>query len=460
MKKILLALMLTVPTSAMISCTADIAGDEDDPDSIAGKGEGVGLVPSTVADEISLKDVVSDMLKSRSRAKVESLLGDLLAAQVADAGTQQELRDQVAGYVDSVIAKTADAKPFPVLPFALLTTAQMALANHQPQAPSASGPVTLDITKTIANGSASACKSTRPSLTDVPNGYGLQQGGLPDPLVSDCALARTEALAAVLNDLALGNKGSEVVDGTKRLTTVSDIVTHLISSGHTIIVENNRYFADFIGIWYKGKSVAAPVWIDTNIALKGGGTFTVPAPHSGYSFYIQGPKVSGTMEFFLGTAGGVAFRPVNSMHRPKWAGERAQYRYSSTTSPNRIKDTFTVASALRKRWTTEGQNMALLGYGTLGVCSDSTAVIERLVEGKSMTIFPYARTLDPTPAVQDVTDRRIFAAISALPRDIQQFTGQENLADVVARIKSTMPMYSAELQLRQPLVAEQLKRLP
>jgi hypothetical protein len=467
MKKILFALMLTLPMSALTACATDDEGGDElldssgEPDGSAGKGDGgVALIPSTVAPEISLNDVVTDLLLAQPRAKVESLLSDLLASQISDPGTQQKLQAQVSSYIDSVIAKTATGKPFPVLPFSLLTTAQLVLANHQPKAPEAAGPVTLDITNTIAAENTSKCKPTRPSLTDVPNGLGLQQGGLPDPLMGDCALARTQGLAAVLNELSLGNQGSVVVDGAKRLISVSDIVTHLIGTGHTIVVENNRYFADFIGIWYKGKSVAAPVWIDTNIALNGGGTFTVPAPHSGYVFYIQGPKVTGTIEFFLGTAGGVAFRPVNSMHRPKWAGERAQYRYSSATAPNRTKNTFTVAAALRKRWTVEGKNMPLQGYGTFGVCSDSTGVIEQIIEQKPLSIFPYARVSTPTPASQDATGRRIFAAITALPRDIQQFTGQQNVADVVARIKTTMPMISSELQVRQPLVADQLKRLP
>ena len=430
-----------MPTSD--AAVADAHQDESD------------IVPSTIAPEISIGDVIRDQIRTGKAGEAKAFLEKVIADRVSNPEARQALNDQVQKAFDGA---TAPRMPFPVLPFKLLNGAQSIFAGRETQAPPASDKTILDVTKTLAQEETANCKPERPSL--VPASAGISKGVLPDPKTSDCALFRTQKLAAILNNLALERvPGSELVDGSMRMGTLSAVVDYLIDSGHTIRVENNRYFADFLGFWYDGRSVAAPVWIDTGIPVPGGEKLTVPAPHSGYTFHIRGPKFDGTLEFFLGTDGGASFRPVSGMHRAMWAGERSVHSYSARTDRRKTKETFLVAGALRARWTDEGANKALQGYGVLGVCNDSTSVVELVIEGTGPTLFPLARLAAPAEAVRSPLDQKVRDAISALPRDVQDFAVGKDDTSAIARIRSTMPMAMSELQVRYPTLATQLVRL-
>lgn len=417
-------------------------------------------VPSTIAPEISIQDVVTDQVKKGQGGDAVRFLEQAVEERVTGPEARAALQQQIRKYFDDATAGVVRAEPFPVLPFRLLGGAQAIFAGRETAVPASTARTTLDSTRSLADEDPTRCTPARPSL--VPTVAGLQKGGLPDPKTSDCALFRTQQLAAVLNDLALGKRGqrSEITDGARRITSVDAVVAYLVETGHSIRIENNRYFADFLGLWYGGKSVAAPVWIDTGIAVQGGGTLTVPSPHAGYSFHIRGPKFVGSLEFFLGTEGGASFRPVSGMHRPRWAGERAEYTYSTKNHADKVKETFAVAAALRARWSDEGAGKPLEGYGVLGVCSDSTSVIERIVEGRGPSLFPLARLTAPVDMTRDPLDVKLKDAIAALPRDVQEFEpGQSDVRDI-ARIRTTMPMPASELDTRYPYLADQLRRLP
>ena len=84
-------------------------------------------------------------------------------------------------------------------------------------------------------------------------------------------------------------------DGAATYTTAADLVSALMKSGHHVTVDNARYYADFLGLNYKGASVRAPVWMDTGIALPGGGTLKTPAPHAHHNFYVSGPREQSSM---------------------------------------------------------------------------------------------------------------------------------------------------------------------
>ena len=424
-------------------------------------------VRSTLAPEIELAAVVEELTAAGSEKTISSIIDTTLASGV-EAATREKIQAQLTAY----LAAKKDGKvpgAFPVLPFGALATAQTLFAGFQPKAPQAGEKLVLDLSTPFAATERASCRPALPSLTAVANAPGLQQGGLPDPLAHPCALERLQGLAAVLNDAALGErgKGSAVLVEGEQLRTVDAIIAYLVDSQHTILVQNNRYFADFLGLWYRGKSVAAPVWIDTGIAVPGGGagTLTVPAPHAGYSFHIRGPRVEGVLEFFLGTDGGASFRPVSGMHRPSWAGERAQYSYSSRENLAKTKKTFEVASRLRQRWSQEGAALPLQGYGTLGVCTDSTSVIERVVEGRGPTLFPLGRNRSPNPAMNGGVAGDVFEAIAALPRDVQEFRASSPASkstqekSVIERIRTTQPMGDAALAARYPALAAQLEAL-
>ena len=141
------------------------------------------------------------------------------------------------------------------------------------------------------------------------------------------------------------------------------------------------------------------------------------------------------------------------MHRPSWAGERAQYSYSSPEDLAKTKKTFEVASRLRQRWSQEGASLSLQGYGTLGVCTDSTSVIERVVEGRGPTLF----SPRPQPFAEPRHERRCrgrrlrgdrgsTSLRPGVPRELSRFEehAQEEKS-VIERIRTTQPIGDAAL---------------
>ena len=229
--------------------------------------------------------------------------------------------------------------------------------------------------------------------------------------------------------------------------------TALIDSGHHITVQNNRYFADFLGLSYKGASIAAPVWLDTAIPVPGGAegeTLALPAPHSHHTIVIEGPVVTATLMYYMGVSGGTSFRAVESA-RSRWSGERTLYAYDSDTDRDVIVQMMIAAGDLRRKWTGEGASLKALGYGQLGVCNDSTAVLEYVAEG-TVTLFPLAH---PASDAQQANGDAIDRALAALPRDLAGFEPGEALG----RIRATMS-FEDPTKLPFPGLAAQLGRLP
>ena len=80
----------------------------------------------------------------------------------------------------------------------------------------------------------------------------------------------------------------------------------------------------------------------------------------------------------MGVTDGTAFRAYVAAPRASWQGGRPQYTYNSGTDNATIVQVMQTASDLRYKWMTAAaaQSLPIEGYGTLGVCMDSAAVIE------------------------------------------------------------------------------------
>lgn len=90
------------------------------------------------------------------------------------------------------------------------------------------------------------------------------------------------------------------------------------------------------------------------------------------------------------------------------------------------------AGKLRRKWAEEGAGLPASGYGTLGVCNDSTTVLEYTAEG-TVTIFPLAHP--PSTATQgDPIDN----VLAALPSDVDGYEPGEALD----RMLLTLPVSS------------------
>ncbi len=411
----------------------DDGGDTDDAGFDAGP-------PANTAPN-SLDDVIQDLVAANGASAVSSGLDGLVASVISDPTAQQQIDSEVA----SRIAGDTSG-PFPVIPFSILGNVLTLLDEFDSSsAPStAPAPVAFNL-----DPSGSTCSPVFPTLSPINAQLpGLSEGNIPNTTADPCALSQLQAFVTALNGMAM-NDGSTVTDGASTFSTVAATINDLLNT-HTVTVEANRYYADFLGLYYNGVSVAAPVWIDYGIPLPSGGTLVLPAPHSGYSIQFSGPQLNGTVEFYMGVTDGTAFRAYVAAPRAVWQGGRAQYTYNSGTDNAKIVQVMQTASDLRFKWQTAAaaQNLPFEGYGTLGVCMDSAAVIEYNVESL-ITLFPLAHP-QPT-SLNDYID----TILSELPSDLQGF----NDADATSRIGTSTPMAGSALWDLFPLAANSLASL-
>lgn len=380
--------------------------------------------------EVTLADVLADLKAKHGEAKVAGAIDQLLAAHVGDA----DLRGKISTQLLAIVHGTADPNgAVPVIPMSLLGVAQ-GLFEHAPV--SASSPPRVEAPRAIDVELADVgkdCKVTRPAAAHdlSPSIPGLAIADAPDYTYDDCALARLEGLASAMNALALEN-GSVVRDGAARYGTVRALAAALAQQGHHIVMDNSRYYADFLGLSYEGKTVRAPVWMDTGIALPGGGTLKTPAPHAHHNIWITGPRFDGQLKFYMGVDGGTSFRVQSTIGR-RWSGGKAEYTIDGASRLEDVLVLLETAGALRKKWQAAGASLPMLGYGRLGVCTDSTAVLEHRLRG-TVTLFPLAHP--KTTAASDAIDREL----GALPSDL----GAVDRDDALRRIGATIPFAHLE----------------
>lgn len=391
--------------------------------------------------EWTLAEVFADLEAKHGREQLATMVSQGIGALFPDAVTADAIRAQATAALSAPILPEA----FPAVPIAAIGTAQALLERPETAVP-APGPTEFELGALLTEGCRPARSSLKPLDARLPD---LQTGSAPDYTFDDCRLQRAQAFANVLNNLALSN-GSAVVDGPTRYETVEDVFTALLDSGHHVVVQNNRYFADFLGLSYQGSPIKAPVWLDTGIALSGGDTLKLPAPHTHHTVIVEGPVLDATLMFYMGVSGGVSFRAVESA-RAHWSGERTLYTYDSDTAPDAIVRLMVAAAELRRKWTAAGAGMPALGYGRLGVCNDSTAVLEHLAEG-TVTIFPLAHPAEDAAQVGgDAVDR----TLAALPSDLAGFEAGE----AMGRIRTTLA-FAEPADLPFPGLIAQLSLAP
>jgi hypothetical protein len=146
--------------------------------------------------------------------------------------------------------------------------------------------------------------------------------------------------------------------------------------------------------------------------------------------------------FYMGTSGGTSFRMQGASLRPDWAGETTLYTYDSAVDPDTVVGLMTTAARLRKLWVERGAGLPVNGYGRLGVCNDSTAILEYSVE-ESVSIFPLSH-----PPVEDAPANVIDEILSKLPTDIAGFEPDEAIGRILTSIPAVedqVPFLKAQL---------------
>ncbi|HEY4183279.1 MAG TPA: hypothetical protein VGM90_40930 [Kofleriaceae bacterium] len=240
---------------------------------------------------------------------------------------------------------------------------------------------------------------------------GIGYGHFPSRELSPCQFSHADKLAEVLTSLAADN-GSTVTYRGNTVHSPADLMNALLTTGHTIRVRNEHMYANFLSATIGDNAdLRWPVWLDTGLKLSSGDNLVVPMGHSGWSWIISGPVVNTKVMFYLGTDGAGFFGQASQ--RPGWTGMTASYDTVVTqgsAGAHDLMQTLDAAATYLRRTrierTTIAAGMPVDGYGYVGVCNDSDAVIERFTLG-SIHAFPLMRAANldtDAPALHDGLD--------------------------------------------------------
>jgi hypothetical protein len=202
-------------------------------------------------------------------------------------------------------------------------------------------------------------------------------------------------LAAVLNRLARNVPGEpptyRVRLGETVASSCEQLLTALVSQGHTVEIRDARYFANFGDLIYQGRDVLTPFWLDTEILIPGQErTLRVPASHSQHELRVHGPLVNADLAFFFGIDGLAELRPIVTRDQA-WTYGRVARSYRGPDAGEVMRF---IAAIIRTYDRVKGEHPTLPfgGYYALGVCNDVNAMIEMHMQGET-TLFPL--THDP-----------------------------------------------------------------
>lgn len=370
-----------------------------------------------------------DFLRAaRDAGRLEAVLAGA-DAELARIIPDPELRARLGAELARVAASWdfEGVERFPTVPLAHLGALRPALGQIPAQPPRPDQVVTGELVALLG-----ACDAERelpgpvhPALPDV--GY----GHFPDRALTRCQVARSRRLAEVLTALGAGN-GSEVSYRGRLVRTPSELAGALIAAGHRIEVRNERTYANFISLTAGELDVRWPVWLDTGIVLADGATLAVPMGHSHHAWRVTGPDLDARVMFFLGIDGAGFF--AQTQVRPGWTGNVAR---DVTSDPEVARATLDAAARYllrnRRERATVAQGMPADGYGFLGVCNDSNAVLELATRG-TITTYPLLRaaSLDQAAALGDGLDD----LLARLPNDGDALPAR---ADAALRILAMTP---------------------
>jgi hypothetical protein len=199
--------------------------------------------------------------------------------------------------------------------------------------------------------------------------------------------------------------------------TPEDVIRDLQSTGHTVIVTDTRYFANFAHLHYKGQDVMAPFWINSQIVIPGshGRPLLVPVAHAEYEWHIRSPKggpgINADVSYYFGVDGKSEWRTMDTLDQA-WVLKRDAHTYTGDQAieVTRLAGLLTVAYM---HLHAAHPTLPFGGYYALGVCQDGISAIEKKLTGK-VTLFP--NTADEA-FFNDPRDAEINALIAAIPKD-------------------------------------------
>lgn len=253
-------------------------------------------------------------------------------------------------------------------------------------------------------------------------GAGVVRGDGPNPRLAP-RHAESQRMADALNRLSMnaldGAAPMTVVVEERKAASPQELMEALMATGHTVVVSDARYFANFGHLHYKGREVMMPFWVDSQIAIPGTrqGVFgparslLVPVSHAEYEWEIRGPKVNADVSYYFGIDGKAEFRTMDTLDQTWVLGRHAhEYRDADAVEVTRLVGRMVIAYAHQHVARPE---LPFGGYYPLGVCQDGIAAIEKKMTGRA-TLFPNTAE---SSLFDDPRDAEINALIAAIPKD-------------------------------------------
>jgi hypothetical protein len=295
------------------------------------------------------------------------------------------------------------------------------------------GPYALEKAETVSLDEPSTLPGFTTEGIVTALGDGVVRGDGPNGLAAEHA--ESQRLADVLNRLAAnGLDGAErfsvdrlegvdpyrdpnqpptVYKLVKSFSTPQDVIWNLIHTGHTVTVDDARYFANFGHFHYKGQDVMMPFFIDSEIAVPHSDNrpLLVPASHAEYEWHVRGPLMNADVSYYFGIDGKSEWRTMDTLDQA-WVLKRNAHEYTGAQAVEvtRLAGLLTVAYM---HLHAAHPTLPFGGYYALGVCQDGVSAIEKKMTGK-VTLFP--NTADDA-LFNDPRDAEVNALIAAIPKD-------------------------------------------
>jgi hypothetical protein len=283
--------------------------------------------------------------------------------------------------------------------------------------------------------------STLPGLSNdvlvTAMGAGMVRGDVANPELAPMH-PDSQRLADVLNRLGLNALDGAAtvtaeVDG-KTATTPQELVQALMATGHSVVIADGRYFANFGHFHYKGQDVMMPFFVNSQIAIPGTDrSLLVPVSHAEYEWTVRGPKVNADVSFYFGIDGKAEFRTMDTLDQAWVLGRHAhEYRDADAVEVTRLVGKMLIAYVHQH---IKRPDLPFGGYYPLGVCQDGVAAIERKMTGHD-TLFP-----NTTEAAlwDDPRDAEINEMMIAIPKD------RNGAPPAPARIFGSLPVTDFKL---------------
>ena len=181
-------------------------------------------------------------------------------------------------------------------------------------------------------------------------------------------------------------------------------------------------------------------------------------PHCSLEMELQPPEgESILLQYYQGTEGLNGWAALNDLHRP-WQNDRSNgtvaYPAEAYTG-DQLGDTLDLCELMGAVHNTEAQlsHLQIGGYGALGFCIDSTALLEQAISGKT-SLFPLTlgdlwrqrlhrqlnRLLASGLQASDASVERYRLSLDQLPQDL--FHDRDAGRDALGRLMRSQPRHS------------------